>query len=98
MSSFWCFFLQLPDRKLILHQNEFLFLHYRHKASFKPLAQRVVFGRQQKDAHMERPENTNRRIHSAPYVGIGQQVQRVRFYLLNYAVVPLLFNYYTISV
>jgi hypothetical protein len=46
MSSFWRFFLQLPDRKLILHQNEFLFLHYRHKASFEPLAQRVVFGRQ----------------------------------------------------
>lgn len=27
---------------------------------------------------------------SAPYVGISQQVQRVRFYLLNYTVVPLL--------
>ena len=26
----------------------------------------------------------------APYVGISQQVQRVRFCLLNYTVVPLL--------
>ena len=28
----------------------------------------------------------------APYVGISQQVQRVRFCLLNYTVVPLLDN------
>lgn len=29
----------------------------------------------------------------APYVGISQQVQRVRFCLLNYKVVPLLFDF-----
>ena len=41
---------------------------------------------------MERPEKYKCCIHSAPYVGIGQQVQGVRFYLLNYAVVPQLIN------
>ncbi len=41
---------------------------------------------------MERPDNTIAVFIQLPYVGIGQQVQRVRFCLLNYVVVPLLFN------
>ncbi len=39
--------------------------------------------------YRECPKNTVS-YHSAPCVGINQQVQRVRFCLLNYTVVPLL--------